>query len=48
MKASDAGTHLRFFLADAWDDWRSSPGVNLLATLTLAVFAAVIDRKSVV
>lgn len=40
MKASDAGTHLRFFLADAWDDWRSSPGVNLLATLTLAATLA--------
>ena len=40
MKPSHAGTHLRFFLADAWDDWRSSPGVNLLATLTLAATLA--------
>ena len=40
MKAAHAGTHLRFFLADAWDEWRSSPGVNLLATLTLAATLA--------
>ena len=40
MKASHAGAHLRFFLADAWDEWRSSPGVNLLATLTLAATLA--------
>lgn len=33
---------LRYFLSDAWDEWRASPGVNLLATATLAValFAA--------
>jgi cell division transport system permease protein len=28
--------HLRFFVADAWDEWRHSPGVNLLALLTLS------------
>lgn len=27
---------LRFFVADAWDEWRHSPGVNLLAVATLA------------
>jgi len=27
---------LRYFLVDAWDEWRHSPGVNLLATSTLA------------
>jgi cell division transport system permease protein len=27
---------LRFFVTDAWDEWRHSPGVNLLALATLA------------
>ena len=27
---------LQFFVIDAWDEWRHSPGVNLLATATLA------------
>ena len=27
---------LRFFVSDAWDEWRHSPGVNLLAVATLA------------
>jgi cell division transport system permease protein len=27
---------LRFFVTDAWDEWRHSPGVNLLAVATLA------------
>ncbi len=27
---------LRYFLTDAWDEWRHSPGVNLLAASTLA------------
>lgn len=27
---------LRYFLVDAWDEWRHSPGVNLLAASTLA------------
>jgi len=40
MKLGQAANHLRFFLADAWDDWRSTPGVNLLATLTLAATLA--------
>lgn len=33
---------LRYFLADAWDEWRHSPGVNVLATatLTLVLFVA--------
>ena len=31
---------LRYFCADAWDEWRHSPAVNLLAlaTLTSALF----------
>lgn len=36
MKAGPPVQRLRFFVADAWDEWRHSPGVNLLATLTLA------------
>ncbi len=34
--------HLRYFAADAWDEWKHSPGVNLLAmsTLTAALFLA--------
>jgi len=33
---------LRFFVTDAWDEWRHSPGVNLLAVATLgaALFLA--------
>lgn len=33
---------IRYFLADAWDEWRTSPGVNALASATLAfaLFAA--------
>jgi cell division transport system permease protein len=33
---------LRYFASDAWDEWRHSPGVNLLAmtTLTTALFLA--------
>jgi len=27
---------LKFFVIDAWDEWRHSPGVNLLAVVTLA------------
>jgi len=27
---------LRYFVTDAWDEWRHSPGVNLLASATLA------------
>jgi cell division transport system permease protein len=27
---------LRYFVSDAWDEWRHSPGVNLLAVATLA------------
>lgn len=27
---------LRYFVTDAWDEWRHSPGVNLLAVVTLA------------
>ena len=31
------GLHrLRYFASDAWDEWRHSPGVNLLAVATLA------------
>jgi cell division transport system permease protein len=31
------GLHrLRYFATDAWDEWRHSPGVNLLAVATLA------------
>jgi len=26
----------RYFVSDAWDEWRHSPGVNLLAMITLA------------
>jgi cell division transport system permease protein len=37
-----AVAHLRYFAADALDEWRHSPGVNLLATSTLcaALFVA--------
>ena len=27
---------LRYFVTDAWDEWRHSPGVNMLAVVTLA------------
>ena len=27
---------LRFFVSDAWDEWKHSPGVNTLAVATLA------------
>jgi cell division transport system permease protein len=30
------GSRLRYFLSDAWDEFRHSPGVNLLAAATLA------------
>jgi cell division transport system permease protein len=31
------GLHrLRYFVSDAWDEWRRSPGVNVLAVTTLA------------
>ena len=33
---SRALAHLRYFVADAADEWRHSPGPNLLATATLA------------
>jgi cell division transport system permease protein len=29
-------SRLRYFATDAWDEWRRSPGVNLLAVATLA------------
>jgi cell division transport system permease protein len=37
--------HLRYFVADAVDEWRHSPGPNLLATATLAavLFVAGLD-----
>jgi cell division transport system permease protein len=37
MKLDRAVQRLRFFVADAWDEWRHSLGVNLLATVTLSV-----------
>lgn len=37
--------HLRYFVVDAIDEWRHSPGANLLATFTLAavLFVAGVD-----
>ena len=42
MKPARAWFRLRFFFADAWDEFRHSPGVNLLALATLgtALFVA--------
>ena len=42
MKLRPALHRLRYFCGDAWDEWRHSPGVNLLAltTLTAALFLA--------
>ena len=39
---ADALHRLRYFASDAWDEWRHSPGVNLLAlrTLVAALFLA--------
>ncbi len=34
---SPAAGRLRYYVADALDEWRHSPGVNILATVTLAV-----------
>lgn len=36
MSAGRALHRLRYFVTDAWDEWRRSPAVNLLALLTLA------------
>jgi len=36
MRLGRVANRLRFFVADAWDEWRHSPGVNLLATVTLS------------
>jgi cell division transport system permease protein len=37
VSAIARGIHrLRYFCADAWDEWRHSPGVNVLALATLA------------
>ena len=33
---------LRYFVLDAWDEWRHSPGVNLLAVATLLMLVAAI------
>lgn len=35
MTPRRAWFRLRFFVSDAWDEWRHSPGVNLLALATL-------------
>ena len=35
-RVSQAVHRLRYFATDAWDEWRHSPGVNLLAVATLA------------
>ena len=42
MKPASLVSSLRYFSADAWDEWRHSPGVNLLAlgTLTSTLFVA--------
>jgi len=40
MKLDRIAHRLRFFVADAWDEWRHSPGVNLLATVTLSATLA--------
>jgi cell division transport system permease protein len=36
MKPGSALHRLAYFATDAWDEWRHSPGVNLLALATLA------------
>jgi cell division transport system permease protein len=36
MKLRQRLHRLQFFVIDAWDEWRHSPGVNLLAVATLA------------
>lgn len=37
MSRMRRGLHrLRYFVSDAWDEWRHSPGANLLAVATLA------------
>ena len=36
MKSARLVHRLRYFFTDAWDEWRHSPGVNLLAVATLA------------
>jgi len=36
MKMKQRYHRLRFFVTDAWDEWRHSPGVNFLALSTLA------------
>lgn len=42
MRIGQRFHRLRFFVTDAWDEWRHSPGVNLLAvgTLGAALFLA--------
>jgi len=40
MRPDRIANRLRFFVADAWDEWRHSPGVNLLATVTLSATLA--------
>jgi cell division transport system permease protein len=42
MKPAQTLHRLRYFASDAWDEWRHSPGVNLLAvaTLTSVLFLA--------
>ena len=42
MKPAQTWHRLRYFASDAWDEWRHSPGVNLLAvaTLTSVLFLA--------
>ena len=43
MSRLHQGLHrLRYFVTDAWDEWRHNPGVNLLAVATLgaALFLA--------
>ena len=36
MRSARLVHRLRYFVTDAWDEWRHSPGVNLLAVVTLA------------
>jgi cell division transport system permease protein len=36
MKLKQRWHRIRYFITDAWDEWRHSPGVNLLALGTLA------------
>ena len=40
---------LRYFLADAWEEWRRSPGVNLLAlgTLIAVLFLSGFEQRTI-